>query len=765
MKIRLLLFIFSLGACAQEYNIWHFGSEAGLDFNQGAPVLLDGGKTLTIEGTATISDANGNLLFYTDGVRVWNKNHAFMQNGTGLKGHSSSAQSALIIPKPGSTTIYYIFTTTAMAGADGLCYSVVDMEAAGGLGAVLDKNVLLHTPTCEKVAAAWHINGTDIWVLSHEYGTNVFAAYLVTDAGVNPTPVNSSTGVAIGLSSNQGAGYIRFSPEGERLVMTSHGNTTQLFDFDPQTGTVQNPVSLGQNNYGSEFSASGNILYVTAQDLQTSKVYQYNLQAANIMGTATELFTVPQLGMHVGALQRGPDNKIYVARSSGSTSLSVIMQPDIAGTGCGFTDNGISLVGPGIGGHSWSGLPNNSLAPAYRVVINRQLSCLGQESHFWVTSPQAAPDTVLWDFGDGGSSTQATASHIYLSPGTYTVKLTATGQGVTRVVQTTVEIINAIPIGQPAALVACEEGEGVAKFNLTTQNTSVLGGLDANNYSITYHATAQQAEAGTNALPADYTNISNPQTLYARLEAVNAGCYATTSFNLIVNPKPVIVMPDSVVVCPGSTTVLEAPEGFESYRWSTGQSGRMIIVNTTGTYTLTVAVTVNGMWCENSKTITVYESAPPVIRKVETTDWTTDENTITVLVSGNGNYEYSINGSTYQDSPQFNGLQSGIYTVYVRDKEGCGSDSEDVTLLMHPKFFTPNGDGVNDFWHILYSWKEPTLVVHILDRYGKYIATINAGNPRWDGKSNGQDLPATDYWFVAERQDGRRYRGHFAMIR
>ena len=138
---------------------------------------------------------------------------------------------------------------------------------------------------------------------------------------------------------------------------------------------------------------------------------------------------------------------------------------------------------------------------------------------------------------------------------------------------------------------------------------------------------------------------------------------------------------------------------------------------------------------------------------------------ISVFVSGIGNYEYSLDGLTYQDENVFTNLKAGIYTVYIRDINGCGIIKQDVALLNYPKFFTPNGDGINETWRIPFSWFEENLTVVIFDRYGKVITGFDANSPGWDGKYNGEKLPSTDYWFLVTREDGRIHRGHFAMIR
>jgi len=167
MKKNFYLFIilFSLNFFAQkEANIWYFGDKAGIDFNSGSPVALLDGALNTLEGCASISDSNGNLQFYTDGSTIWTKDHSVMSNGTGLNGNFSSTQSAIIIPKPDASDIYYVFTVDFQGEPNGLQYSEIDMTLNSGLGAVTStKNVLLLTPVLEKLTAIKHSNNDKKW--------------------------------------------------------------------------------------------------------------------------------------------------------------------------------------------------------------------------------------------------------------------------------------------------------------------------------------------------------------------------------------------------------------------------------------------------------------------------------------------------------------------------------------------------------------------------------------------------------------------------
>ncbi|MDB9781616.1 T9SS type B sorting domain-containing protein [bacterium] len=225
-------------------------------------------------------------------------------------------------------------------------------------------------------------------------------------------------------------------------------------------------------------------------------------------------------------------------------------------------------------------------------------------------------------------------------------------------------------------------------------------------------------------------------------------------------------MPDAVTICEGSSVALVAEQGYDSYTWSTGETTRIITVNEAGLYTVTVANIYNdGLVCSTNKTITVTASNVAVITAIETLDWSQSNNVISIFVEGSGDYEYALNGFNYQNSNVFSGLDINEYTVYVRDKNGCGVVNEDVYLLYYPKYFTPNGDGVNEFWQLINAAKEPLNTVYIYNRYGKLITQLRSNDFSWDGMYSGNRLPSSDYWFVLKRQNGKTYTGHFTLKR
>ena len=144
-------------------------------------------------------------------------------------------------------------------------------------------------------------------------------------------------------------------------------------------------------------------------------------------------------------------------------------------------------------------------------------------------------------------------------------------------------------------------------------------------------------------------------------------------------------------------------------------------------------------------------------------DWSS-RNYIEIIADGDGDFEYSIDGVNFTEANYFENLQGGIYTVYVRDKNGCGMDTREVLLLDYPKFFTPNNDGHNDHWQLSGLPKESETFIHIFDRYGKLLKQLSSHSGGWDGTFNGKQMPADDYWFKVNLDDGREFTGHFSLV-
>ena len=554
LQLRCLFFAFFCFSLVQlhaqlEASIWYFGDRAGLDFRSGAPVALTDGALSTNEGCATISDDNGNLLFYTDGITIWNRNHDVMPNGNALGGHPSSTQSAIIVPNPGNPDLFYVFTTPAqfILGDPGLRYSEIDLSLNGGLGDVTAvKNVLIYAPVPEKVTAVQHANGTDIWVVTHQWGNDTFAAYLVTAAGINTTPVVSNAGfdmdyLTVGDDIFFARGSIKISPDGTKLAIAHTRVGVEVFDFDAATGQVSNPIRLREGDeqyYGVEFSPNSDVLYLTIQEIS---LLQYDLNAADIVASESEITNNPL----IFGLQLGIDGKMYVALEN-TPFLAAINQPNILGAGCDFELQAVNL-GTGI---SYLALPPFIQSYFFIDDIQAENFCLGDTTEFSINVSEPIV-SINWSFGDGNTSTLETPTHTYLSAGTYTVSVTVSTTSGTETKISNITI-SEVPVAHtPVLFEVCENETQIPyEFELSSQDAAVLGAQDPTIFSVRYFATQQDADDLTNELAGLQELDYGTTTFYARVSnMVNSLCYDITSFDVLIKQLPIPSAIPDVTVC------------------------------------------------------------------------------------------------------------------------------------------------------------------------------------------------------------------------
>ena len=325
-----------------------------------------------------------------------------------------------------------------------------------------------------------------------------------------------------------------------------------------------------------------------------------------------------------------------------------------------------------------------------------------------------------------------------------------------------------------AMLVRCDDDgteDGLASFDLSLADSMVLVGVPTG-VTITYYPSNQDALLEQNPLVSPFTNTSPySQIVYARAEDDNA-CYGISQLLLKVNPLPILDQDQSLIYCldtyPSTISLNAGVVGGTTgltFQWSNGETSQNIQVNQAGVYTITVQ---NSNGCSQSRQITVVDSEIATISNIAVTD-ASEFNSIAVSVSGDGDYEFSLDNplGPYQDLGSFQDVLPGLHTVYVRDKNGCGITQEMVSVIGFMKFFTPNDDGFNDTWQIIgvSAQFQPDSKVFIYDRYGKLITQISPLQGGWNGKYNGYNMPASDYWFHATLQDGRVFKGHFSLVR
>ncbi len=365
----------------REAHTWYFGPDgAGLDFNTCPPTVVeDGLGAAAFEGSCTISHPlTGELLFYTTGNVIINAQHQVMVNGEPSGLGNTMAQN-VIVPKPGSSTQYLVFTPDVQGGlvlntdyptASGLNMAVVDMSLANGLGAVVQKFIPVRPPPkCEMLTAVRHANGEDFWLIGHVFGSNEFFVYAITADGLAPEPSLQAIGPVIDTpqpgtpdgSNFDAIGQLKASPQGDRLAFTTFYNgRTAVFDFDASTGVLSDPLalSIGKGGYGVCFSPGGSKLYVTARDsadygtMSDADLFQFDLTAGGPAAVQASRYAVfsPSLG-GFASMRLGPDQRIYVARvgsdstPAGDEHLGVVQRPELAGAACDYVHDGIHLNG------------------------------------------------------------------------------------------------------------------------------------------------------------------------------------------------------------------------------------------------------------------------------------------------------------------------------------------------------------------------------------------------------------------------------------
>ena len=365
----------------KEAAQWYFGQYAALDFNSATPKAMNNSGLFSEEGCISIADANGKLLFYTDGQNVWNKNNSIMPNGQNLRGSASSTQSSIVVQSIDNGSKYYLFVVEK-EGIGGLSYSIIDMSLNNGLGDIQSgfKNIPLRNAMTEKLTAAKHINGRDIWLIAHDWGSNAFASFLVTAEGVNTMPVVSNTGRIHKGSKVNAQGAMKASADGKRIALAlQEDSSVELFDFDNATGKVSNPMQIqfpaNSYAYGLEFSPNSNLLYVSTAG--TGKIYQLNVMHAKVedVQKSQQLVASTPNGEWVGALQMANNGKIYFPIYK-TAYLGVINAPNNLGEACNAKVNAISFASNNNRAAARLGLPNY---PAYYfsnyhkdLALNRQ---------------------------------------------------------------------------------------------------------------------------------------------------------------------------------------------------------------------------------------------------------------------------------------------------------------------------------------------------------------------------------------------------------
>lgn len=518
-----------------EAKYWYFGYYCGLKFENDTPRVVTDGKMFTNMGSACISDKNGNLLFYSNGLTIWNKNHDTLKNGFGLYSSQSgnSVQGAIIIPLPGNPKLYYIFTISGNVRPNpGFWYHIVDMSKDNGKGEVILKNQYICGNVTERMSATFHANKKSVWIMVHEWNSNKFRAYLLKNTGLDTNAVISSVGtVHTGYIANN-MGQLKFSASGKNMACVIwEDGIVDIFDFNNKTGMLSNCISinLGYSKaaFGTEFSPNEQLLYVSTN--KPEGIYQIDLSSgidSVIKNSGKYVYreSNPNTTWFF-ALQIGLDGKIYLARQH--RELGCINNPNNIGSACNFVEKAITFPLA-----TAAGLPTFLQSYFYLPDIVIKNTCLRDSTDFSLKDTINI-DSVYWCFGDTGNSVTNYSSlyypkHFYADTGYYKVTAIIYYNNQIDTFEREIRISNYAKANFSIAdTTQCLDGN---IFHFSDSSTAIDG-------SMTYEWDFGDSTKSFQQNPVKSYLLSD--TFHVRLTVTSAyGCESNFYDTLIVYPKP-----------------------------------------------------------------------------------------------------------------------------------------------------------------------------------------------------------------------------------
>lgn len=663
----------AVGACgSNRANRWYFGSKAGVDFTGGNITPLYDGSTYFsgFESVATMCDTLGNLLFYTNGEQVFNRQHQYMTNGNGMRANQSSTMGSLIVPKPGSAKDYYLFTlpiSFVLPYDTTMFVSTVDMSLSGGMGAVVIKcDTLMRRPT-EKICVTNHCNGRDYWVVAKQFHSNAFYAYQITPSGILP-PVVTHVGSVHTGNWSIAQGTMKISPDGRHLALVSGESSNariEIFDFDNSTGRPGNPnmmfTPLLGNPYGLEFSPDSRRLYVNnhgAGGGRPPELYQLDLDAgspAAVLGSMT-LVSGPS-NYAWGALQLAPNGKIYMARPN-QAYFGVINNPNALGTACNFVE-----LGPFHGYTASYGLNNvntSLFSTLYPELSGPDTVCAYQQGVVFrrAVGSCASGGAVTWQVTGNATLQSSTDTSA-------TVTFTAAGQA-------TIALVETAPCGSGAAQIDVFVQPSGPTVYLGPDQQLCPGaslGLDA--------GAGYSSYLWHNGATTQTVQVSGPGTYWVQVGG-GSSCHPRDSITVTAaSTGPTFSLGPDQGICDGQVAQLQAGQGWSTYLWQDGFDQATYSAWLPGTYW----VAVTGPQCAGqlTDTIQVYGLPAPVV----------DLGADTILCPGDAfTLQPGLAGGSYlwSDGSSANSLmvsQPGTYWLQYLDANGCiGTDTLLVDLCV-----------------------------------------------------------------------------------
>jgi len=743
---------------------WHFGDSTSLHFTGDTVEAGASGGMFASEGCASISDNQGNLLFYSNGVTVWDARHQVMSRGDSLEGSLSARQGALIVPRPGCDSLYYLFIADSLGEGYGLSYNLIDMRRNNGLGSVVEKNKQLYTPTTERLAATAHQNGRDYWLLSHQWNSGAFYAYPITRQGIG-SPVISHSGINHSFTDQiLPAGTMKFSPNGAFAAIninTTYGKKRlALFSFDKASGelTRQCTDRIDANLLsGLEFSTHSRMLYISGTD----SLYQYNLtllpDTAAFKASADVIHSLQQPGDYdFGALQLAPDGRIYHVKHPQHPVdplmddypwLNAIHRPDSAGAACQYEKEAIDLA-PGGAVFGLPGFVSHWFTlPAFQF----NTTCVGDTTFFRFMRPFLA-DSVSWQFHDKDGqrlyAARDSAAFLFSRADSFAVEAYIYRSTRTDTQRQQVIVRPRPEINLGADTLLC--GADSLTLDASPQNREQTG------YGI-YGTHSYVWQGLPDATPS--LTISE-EGAYQVLVRNFYGCQSRDSIEVQHEELPVFELGRDTIACYPDTVLLNPGIGKGTYTWQDQSHQKNYRASSPGTYWLQYRDTTG---CSYSDTLQISFYHQPRVHFPPDTTLCLGE-TLTLEVQHPGHARIS-----WQDgskSAQYTIRDSGTYWVNARNKCGLAADTLEVDYrycgpVAVPNVITPNNDGKNETFYIK-GIDRMQVRLTIFNRWGKPVFHAEDYRNNWGAEHAAEGV----YFYILEFTSGRKsIKGFLQVLR
>ena len=565
-----------------ETSNWYFGQNSGLNFKDTQVTVLNDGAMVTPAGCSSISDRNGELLFYTNGQTVWNRNHEIMENGEGLAAEIENIQSTIIVPVPGNDNRYYIFCTKTNPSSSpllnyGLYYGQVEFSPQKPLGEVTTRISRISNANTGRITAIHHIESESIKVITFgridantDSPLDTFYVFNVDSNGLDRFPIATITIPEDDAKIRSDKGAMKISPDGKKIALADAGSDNiYVFDFDINTSQITYDLGIKAGllfdplySHSVEFSQDSRILYFTGNNFgNTSFLYKYLIYDTNPLNEKIRIDASSSLSY--GDLQLASNGKIYIAIYENTPwdltnfgtyfppipvdFISVINDPeDTDGDGNSeLSRTGINLKRTA----SLKGLPN-FVASFLRNRIITEDKCVDEFFDF-TTDSYMPIDTIFWDFGDGATSTELTPTHQFTTSGIYVVNATITYKNIPYLIQKRVEVYPK-PILNPNEIISqCDtDFDGVSLFNLENIGDRVLN--QSKDYEYYFYNTYDDALNDNNLItnPENYVNTSSLEELFVKITTPK-GCYIISNF-FIETSNSSLQVADNIYTCEDS---------------------------------------------------------------------------------------------------------------------------------------------------------------------------------------------------------------------